>query len=272
MTLKSILPILVLFFSMTGCAYLTAGSGPSSEAADHHSSRISIDWTGAYQGTTPCADCPGIETTVLLFKDENYLWLSHYLDKGNNLFVEKGKFEWNKDGNTLSLTSRNNKKRPIRVGENQIFMLDHNGKRIRGELADFYTLKKISFEQSPEAEYLLKDKEWVLSQFINDSIGLPDTAKQRPTINFNTPKKRISGFGGCNRFFGEYSIQKDSTIRFSEMGATKMYCIDAMEIEDHFFDVLRKCRYLKVSKTLLILEDKNHNKMAVFYRNRSVEQ
>ena len=271
MTLKTILPLLVLFFSITECAYQTTGSATSSEAADHHSSRTSVDWAGAYQGTTPCADCPGIETSVLLYEGGNYLWLSHYLDKGNNLFVEKGKFEWNKDGNTLSLTSRKDKKRLIRVGENQIFMLDQKGERMRGELSDFYTLKKISFQQSPAAENLLKDKEWVLSQFINDSIGQPATAKQRPTINFNIQKKRISGFGGCNRFFGEYSIQKDSTIRFSEMGATKMYCIDTMKIEDHFFEVLRKCRYLKVSKTILIMEDENHDKMAVFYPNISVD-
>ncbi|MFO8001468.1 MAG: copper resistance protein NlpE N-terminal domain-containing protein [Marinilabilia sp.] len=229
-----------------------------------HTSRLSIDWPGTYLGTTPCADCPGIETTVTLHENGTYRWVSHYLDKGENLFIEKGKFKWNNDGNTISLTSEDEKERLIRVGENRIFMLDHRGERIRGELADYYTLEKVTFQQLPGAESLLENKRWVLTEMLKDSTHRVDSAQQRPFIEFDTQEKRISGFAGCNRFFGQYSVQNDSTIQFSEMGATKKYCMETMETEDLFFDVLSQCRYLRINKTILIMEDHDHEKMAVF--------
>ncbi|MGM0376186.1 MAG: META domain-containing protein, partial [Bacteroidota bacterium] len=123
----------------------------------------------------------------------------------------------------------------------------------------------------PEAEDLLEDKKWVLVEIENDSTSQIDSMEQRPFLEFDTQKKRISGFAGCNRFFGQYSVEKDSTTQFSEMGATKKYCMDTMETEDLFLDVLRKCRYLKINKTMLIMEDRNHEKMAVFSNNRSLE-
>lgn len=234
-----------------------------------HTSRLSIDWAGTYQGTTPCADCPGIETTIILNEDTTYLWLSHYQDKGNNLFAKKGKFEWNEDGTTLTLTSRENKERLIRVGEDQLFLLDQNGESIRGELSDHDILKKVYFQQLPEAEDLLEVKKWVLVEIENDSNSQIDSMEQRPFLEFDTQKKRISGFAGCNRFFGQYSVEKDSTTQFSEIGATKKYCMDTMETEDLFLDVLRKCRYLKINKTMLIMEDRNHEKMAVFSKQNT---
>ncbi|MGM0375936.1 MAG: copper resistance protein NlpE, partial [Bacteroidota bacterium] len=179
MAFKAILYFLPLFILSTGCGLRTSGSATTS-SPDMHTSRLSIDWAGTYQGTTPCADCPGIETTVTLHHDETYLWLSHYQNKGNNLFVEKGKFEWNEDGNKLTLTSRDNKERLIQVGENQLFLLDQNGERIRGELSDHYILKKVSFQQLPEAEDLLEDKKWVLVEIENDSTSQIDSMEQRP--------------------------------------------------------------------------------------------
>ncbi|MFW5754572.1 MAG: copper resistance protein NlpE N-terminal domain-containing protein [Marinilabiliaceae bacterium] len=271
MTIKTIFYLIPLFTLSVGCGPHTAGSATTS-APDMHTSRMSIDWSGTYTGTTPCADCPGIETTVTLNEDKTYRWVSHYLEKGDNLFVEKGKFKWNKDGNTLSLTSEDEKERSIGVGENRIFMLDHRGERIRGELANHYTLEKVAFQQLPTAENLLENKRWVLAEILNDSTDRVDSVQERPFIEFDIQRKKISGFGGCNRFFGKYSIQNDSTIRFSEMGATKKHCKDAMETEDHFFDMLGKCRYLKISKTMLIMKDRDQEKMAVFQKQNTETQ
>ena len=268
MTIKTIFYLFSLFFLTAGCGRQTAGSATTT-ATDMRTSQPGTEWPGTYGGTTPCADCPGIETTVTFYEDTTYRWVSHYLDKGENLFVEKGKFKWNKDGNTISFTNEDKNERLIRVGENRIFMLDHKGEKIRGELADYYILDKVAFQELPGAESLMENKKWVLAEILKDSTNSLDSAQQRPFVEFEPQRKRISGFGGCNRFFGEYSIQNDSTIRFSKLGATKKYCMDVMETENHFFEVLRKCRYLKATKTMLIMADRNHEKMAVFRKQNT---
>src|SRR5690554_4133252 len=74
-------------------------------------SRTSLDWTGVYEGTTPCADCDGIKTTLRLNDDE--------------IIVE-----------AKDITIR------FQVGENEVTMLDMAGNVVTGELANFYVLKK----------------------------------------------------------------------------------------------------------------------------------
>lgn len=60
------------------------------------------------------------------------------------------------------------------------------------------------------------------------------------SISFNDSTKQVSGFGGCNRYFGSYSIDGKS-LNFSEMGITKILCQeDKNTIESSFFKALRK--------------------------------
>jgi len=41
--------------------------------ADSHNSQNSLDWQGTYKRVTPCADCEGIETKIILNSDYTYL-------------------------------------------------------------------------------------------------------------------------------------------------------------------------------------------------------
>lgn len=104
------------------------------------STRNSIDWEGEYSGTIPCADCAGIETTLILFPDNTYELSSIYLDKNKEYFIEQGSFEWNKNGNTISINHPEQHK--FKVGEGRIWFLDKDGKEIQGELAEKYILTK----------------------------------------------------------------------------------------------------------------------------------
>jgi putative lipoprotein len=57
-----------------------------------------------------------------------------------------------------------------------------------------------------------------------------------------TSDGHVSGSGGCNRYFGTAKVE-GSTIRFGDMGVTKMMCTgDVMAQEDKFFDALNKAR------------------------------
>ena len=49
--------------------------------------------------------------------------------------------------------------------------------------------------------------------------------------------KRISGYAGCNSFFGAYKIEAGNRIRFSEIGATKMFCPEDEFSENEFLKV-----------------------------------
>ncbi|PSK88878.1 META domain-containing protein [Taibaiella chishuiensis] len=52
------------------------------------------------------------------------------------------------------------------------------------------------------------------------------TQDQSPAfIDFNVQENKVSGNAGCNRFFGSYTA-KDQSITFSQMGSTRMACMD----------------------------------------------
>ena len=66
---------------------------------------------------------------------------------------------------------------------------------------------------------------------------------------------RIFGFGGCNKFSGNYE-QHDDQLTVSPLATTKMACPeDVMKKEHQFLEMLGKVRGAKVDHTLLLLLD-----------------
>ena len=110
---------------------------------DSHTSAMSLDWAGVYEGLLPCADCEGIETTVEL--RDNYTYQAHYKYLGTSEksieFSQEGTFTWDDLGSVITMESENETSQ-YKVGENQIILLDAEGKVNTGELADLYVLKK----------------------------------------------------------------------------------------------------------------------------------
>lgn len=108
-----------------------------------HSSKNTLDWDGTYKGIVPCADCEGIETSLVLGKELSYTLKTKYLGKSDaKVFEEKGKFSWDKNGQVITLDGIKDAPNKYFVGENKIIQLDMNGKQITGEHADLYILKK----------------------------------------------------------------------------------------------------------------------------------
>lgn len=59
-----------------------------------------------------------------------------------------------------------------------------------------------------------------------------------PGADIEFAQDRISGTGGCNRFFGGYSAE-NGRISFTSVGATRMACAeDVMNREEEFFAAL----------------------------------
>lgn len=111
---------------------------------DSHTSRTSVDWAGTYTGLLPCADCSGIETSLQLNNDNEFVLRQRYLDSNEGVFEEKGIFTWDETGSniTLQIEGEDSKFHQYKVGENILFKLDADGKRIEGDLSEYYELKK----------------------------------------------------------------------------------------------------------------------------------
>nr|WP_315150243.1 copper resistance protein NlpE [uncultured Flavobacterium sp.] len=106
-------------------------------------SQNSLDWQGTYRGVTPCADCEGIETEIILNLDLTYVMKTKYLGKGDGkVFEEKGSFVWDKSGANIALKGGKVGPSQYKVRENQLIQLDMEGNPITGDLADMFVLKK----------------------------------------------------------------------------------------------------------------------------------
>jgi len=110
---------------------------------DSHNSRNALDWQGTYKGITPCADCEGIETKVILNKDLTFVIQTKYLGKGDaKVFEEKGNFTWDNTGGIVMLQGLKGIPSQYKVGEKRLIQLDMEGKVITGPLAEKQVLIK----------------------------------------------------------------------------------------------------------------------------------
>lgn len=211
-------------FTIQACAPLSKTTiGTSTE----HNSMQSLDWSGTYTGVMPCADCEGLETIITLKQDKTYSIKRKYRGKSENIREEHGLFAWNKAGSTITLKGQNPS--DFVVGENKLTQLDVHGKVITGNLSDRHILKK-------EKEGIT-DKYWKLTELHGKAIIYYKNYKNEPYFILKSESKRITGNGGCNNFFGTYTLKENERISFSPLGMTQMACMN-MDIERKFMDVL----------------------------------
>lgn len=107
---------------------------------DAHNSRNSLDWSGTYEAVVPCADCPGIKTSLTLGEDNTFSITQEYIDR-NLKNEDKGSFEWDSSGSVITLNGTGEKYK-YKVGENKLIQLDLEGEEIDGPNKDLYVFKK----------------------------------------------------------------------------------------------------------------------------------
>lgn len=71
---------------------------------------------------------------------------------------------------------------------------------------------------------------------------------------FNSENGLINGSGGCNRIFGDFVLDKRKSLRFSEIGATRMACQN-QSFENRFLDLLDQVRYYGFEDNLMLLKN-----------------
>lgn len=80
------------------------------------------------------------------------------------------------------------------------------------------------------------------------------TSVERQFVRFGVDGK-VTGNGGCNRFFGIYS-QDEKGLNIGPLGATKMACPNLRQ-EQAFFQILNTARKVQASHLQLVLQDTN---------------
>ncbi|MGW1455000.1 MULTISPECIES: copper resistance protein NlpE [Salegentibacter] len=110
---------------------------------DVFSARDSLDWAGIYEGFLPCEDCEGIETSIEIEKNRDYTLSQEFKGRaGDNSLQETGKFEWDKQGNTISLGER--QKLYFKVSQNYLLQVFKDESKVMGDSAIKYRLTKIN--------------------------------------------------------------------------------------------------------------------------------
>lgn len=211
-------------------------------APDHHNAMNSLDYEGTYKGSLPCADCEVIETTLVL-DATSYTKEMVYKGKSKEVFKESGSIQWNKEGNTITLDGVDPSNQYF-VGENVLFHLDSDGKRVEGDLAKLYELTKVTVDEvtpaknedikandTPKetAQVELKNSKWRLVKLHGQLVSKNKEDKRELGIIF-TKDSKFSAYAGCNNLFGTYELkEKETTITFSKVASTMMACPDLMQ-------------------------------------------
>lgn len=145
-----ILFVLIPVLSLTGCTEKATPPGESAPAAeirmesapDMHDAANSLDYTGTYRGILPCPDCEGIYTELTLVYDNTFTLKTNFMGKGDGMEkTRSGFYSFQKHGSLVTLIGLDPPNRFF-VGENVLWYLDQDGKRITGELAEKHALRK----------------------------------------------------------------------------------------------------------------------------------
>ncbi len=97
--------------------------------------------SGTFEGTLPCADCSGIKTELVISEDGKFKLTETYMAKKEKQFVSEGEIVRG-EGGRFSLTDKDGTVRQYELTDNTIAVLDAEGKKAEGELADKYILTK----------------------------------------------------------------------------------------------------------------------------------
>lgn len=191
-------------------------------------SQGALDWSGIYTAVLPCADCEGIQTTIVLNSDNTFELRTKYLGRSFEEFVQQGEFVWNETGNHITLLGVESAPNQFLVGEGRLFQLDMNGNRMSSDVEARHILEKVTN---------IIGKYWRLIELRGNEVPEFEDKERQPHFVLHVENNSITGHGGCNTFRGTYIIETGNRIRFSPMAATMMFCFDNMEIESELMQI-----------------------------------
>ncbi|WP_179021325.1 META domain-containing protein [Winogradskyella forsetii] len=97
-----------------------------------------------------------------------------------------------------------------------------------------------SCDSSKKAAELKETMQQRLSGTYNiTQLKKEDVLSNKITISFDETSNKVTGFAGCNSFFGSYTLE-NNRIAFNNLAASKKFCPnDIMKFENQFLESLR---------------------------------
>jgi copper homeostasis protein (lipoprotein) len=205
----------------------------------------SLNWNGTYTGTLPCEDCDGKQTTITLNKDLSYTVEQKHITKSAKLFPQQGTFEWNKEGNKITLKGIENAPAKYLVGESGLIPLDANGNRVNDNI--------ILNKQGANTTLPITETRWILKEMMGKQVEI-NADKSKPFfIQLRASDNRMAAFAGCNSIAGPYEITENNRLKFGKLMSTMMAC-ENMETEFALSKVLEETNsYVTSDKRLQLL-------------------
>jgi heat shock protein HslJ len=94
--------------------------------------------------------------------------------------------------------------------------------------------------------------------YIIEIVDELDVSDFQLTVQFNQETKQVSGFSGCNRFFGSYTLN-ENILDIGPLASTKMMCQDPNnKIEAKLLDNLSNANSFSLKENILVLNADNH--------------
>ncbi len=238
---------LIVCFLLIQCTKVIkkAIAQPTPISTDEHNSANTLDWAGTYKGTIPCVDCAGIDMEITLNKEQEYIRETNYVGKSGEAVEEKGRFTWNKAGNTITLLGIKDKPNQYFVGENRILQLDKLGNKITDSTAQKYFLNKQTMVSTPDTSKLAGT--WELNYITGSRIAFEGLyPNKKPTITFDLTKNWVNGNTSCNSFSGKLNVKGNNIDFKGPLAMTKMMCLDGKG-ENVFIETLQKVTTYAIS-------------------------
>lgn len=102
----------------------------------------------------------------------------------------------------------------------------------------------------------LSSGRWMLDSLEGEKADSTNFGKGMPYLEFNKEEMRVSGFAGCNRFMGGFTVAKENGISLDKLASTKMACM-GVDRESEFLAALDKADHYKVKgESLQLLSGK----------------
>lgn len=134
-----------------------------------------------------------------------------------------------------------------------------------GEELSIMMVRAHGAEQSASATGI-ENVQWNLVR-LGDQAVKASSAERQPNLTLSSADNRVSGYGGCNRMLGTYSLSGEQ-LTFSQLAGTMMACADGMEHERAFHDALGKVARWRLQGEQLELRGAAGESLAVFERRR----
>ncbi|MEO6695039.1 MAG: META domain-containing protein [Ignavibacteria bacterium] len=99
----------------------------------------------------------------------------------------------------------------------------------------------------------LENTKWILKTLNDKKIFIPESGKE-VYIEFKSVGNKVNGNGGCNTFFGTYTVIKNK-LKLGPISKTEIFCEGIMEVEDNFVMALEKTERYKIKENVLEIYD-----------------